>query len=1125
MNSNRKKNPIAEIVKSMTVNDSDDSGQENKQYLEKELQKSTERFKTIFNRCNDAIFIIDPHNLKIIDANDRAAAMLGYEHATLSTMRASDIYPRQGRKLKKFAKTIFEYGRGWTDSFSCRHRNGEAFPTEISAWPIEIGGQMCMLAFIQDINKKIRAEKALVESERRFSALIRNMQEGVMIVDNDDSIQFVNSRMCEMLGYDKKDLLGQVGYKILFRESEQEVIREKNQLRRRKVADKYEIEMQRKDGQYIWVQISGVPITDANGAVSGSFGIITDINERRLAVDALKEARDDLEKRVEERTRELVQSNKSLRREVYERVQLEEERQKFISLIENSKDVIMMASPEGNLLYINEFGKKTLGIEHQENPDAEAGNGQQSYSKHLIDCLPSEHQAFLTEELLPVLISEGAWQGELPLQNFESGRIIPTLYHGFTVHHPITNEVSAIAIICRDITDRKRQEEALSLAKDELESRVQERTAELSEANQVLMQQILERQRAEEQLQQSEEKYRLLFNSGNDSVFVYHPSEEGQTSNYFEVNDVACQKLGYTRDELLKISARTILLEFDEEKNAEKMRRLADNKHIIYEEIFLTKTGDAIPVEISAHLFEFNEKPAVMSIARDITSRKRAEEQIREQAALLDKAQDAILVCDLNDYIIYWNKSAERLYGWKTEESIGNNAFELLFKKDSTQYIASRRAVLENEEWQGELQQVTKEGKDIIVESRWTLVHDKGGEAKSILVVNTDVTEKKKIEAQFLRAQRMESIGALAGGIAHDLNNVLAPILTAIQILQVRFDDDKSQKILGTVESNVKRGADMVKQILTFARGVEGERVPLQLQHLIFELDKITLDTFPKSISTHLDIATDLWAVSGDATQLHQVLLNLCVNARDAMSEGGKLEIYAKNVTLDEAFVRTHLEARLGEYVLVKVSDTGVGIPANVINKIFEPFFTTKEPGKGTGLGLSTVIAIVNSHGGFLNVVSEPQKGTLFEVYLPAVVEPGDEINFNDEPPLPAGNGEVVLLVDDETSILEITKETLETYGYSVFTAHDGAEAVGQYAQNKDVIDVVITDMMMPVMDGAATIRALKKINPDIKIVASSGFVEDAKVAEIVGNGVKAFLHKPYTADKILFTLHRILKQ
>ncbi len=1113
--SKKRKSTLVEMVKTITksTNRSKDN-QIDIRHLEKELQKSAEQFKALFNYSNDGIFMLNPRKRVFTDVNDRACSMLGYERKDLLELDPGDIFSGQGEKFDKFLSVVFDQGYGWTDELTCATRYGAALPTEITAWPIERDNSKQLLMFVHDITKRMRTEEALRESEQKFRMLIENMQEGVMIVDNDDRIQFVNSRICKLLGFSEEELVGQIGYKKLFNEKNRKIIRKKNRLRTKKIADQYEIEMCKKNGEPNWVQISGVPISDQNGTVSGSFGIIADISTRKQAEADLKSAHEELEKRVEERTAELLKSNETLQKEINERRVIEEERQKFVSLVEKSNDVITMASPDGKLIYVNEYGMSILGLKNQD----------EVRSKMLKECHPESVHGFLQKELLPQVLKKGLWEGELPLQNFRTREHTPTLLNAMAIRHTNTGEIIALATIARDIKERKRAEEDLQRAKGDLETRVEERTAELSQANQVLMEQIIERQWAEEQLQESENKFRLLFNSGNDAVFVYHPQNDGEPTQFIEVNDILCNKLGYAREELLRLSLRSISLGYDETENRTRLEKLMLDRHILYEDMFLTKTGGIIPVEISAHLFEFNEKPTVMAIARDITARKRAEEQIREQAALLDKAQDAILVCDLNDYVIYWNKSAERLYGWKTEEAIGNNAFELLFNRNSTQFIASRRSVLENKEWQGELHQVTKEGREIMVESRWTLVHDKHGEAKSILVVNTDITEKKKIEAQFLRAQRMESIGALAGGIAHDLNNVLAPILTAVQILQVRLEDeDKSQRILNTIESNVKRGADMVKQILTFARGVEGERIPLQIQHLVHELEKIIQETFPKSIKIDMNVQQDLWPVSGDATQLHQVMLNLCVNARDAMVHGGQLNISVQNVLIDEDYARLYLEANLGHYVLIKVTDTGVGIPSSIINKIFEPFFTTKEPGKGTGLGLSTVIAIVKSHGGFVNVTSDKQEGTVFEVYLPALGEAEKTTEAAPEGGLLYGKGELILVVDDETSILEITRETLETYGYSVIVANNGAEAMEIYEEHQDAIEVVITDMMMPVMDGAATVKAMRELDPEAKIIASSGYMEDTKIAELVGNSVNAFLHKPYTAEKILDVLHQIL--
>jgi PAS domain S-box-containing protein len=511
-----------------------------------------------------------------------------------------------------------------------------------------------------------------------------------------------------------------------------------------------------------------------------------------------------------------------------------------------------------------------------------------------------------------------------------------------------------------------------------------------------------------------------------------------------------------------------------------------------------------------------------VAIRNDITERKRAEEQLLEQATLLDNAQDAILVRDLDDKFLFWNKSAERIYGWRAAEVIGRDLKGTIYKNSLAQFDDAKRATVGNGEWRGELRQVTRDGKDIVVESRWTLVRDDRGEPKSVLVINTDVTDKKKIEAQFLRAQRMESIGTLASGIAHDFNNLLSPILMSIQLLKAKFPDEDGQRLLAMLQVSAERGASLVKQVLSFARGVEGERITLQPGHLIKEIFKILKDTLPKSIEVEFEGGEDLSVVAGDATQLHQVVMNFCVNARDAMPDGGKLIIKADNIEIDDNYARMNLEAKAGRFVVVTVADNGVGIPAANIHKIFEPFFTTKDQGKGTGLGLSTALGIVKGHGGFINVYSEAGRGTQFKIYLPAADTPFSVLPESSRS-LPVGHGELILVVDDEIAIREITKVTLETYGYRALTAADGTEAVALYAQHKDEIRVVLTDLMMPYMDGPATIRALRKMNPQIKIIASSGLAENVRAVEAGHIGVETFLPKPYTAEKLLSALAEII--
>ncbi|HTX21578.1 MAG TPA: PAS domain S-box protein [Candidatus Aquilonibacter sp.] len=515
----------------------------------------------------------------------------------------------------------------------------------------------------------------------------------------------------------------------------------------------------------------------------------------------------------------------------------------------------------------------------------------------------------------------------------------------------------------------------------------------------------------------------------------------------------------------------------------------------------------------------------LVGVGRDITEHKRAEEKIYEQAALLDYAPDAIWVLDLNRRISYWNKGAERIYGWTAAEAIGKNPIDLLFRGTVTpQLQACIQAVSERGEWTGELEAITKNGKTVVIQERNTSIRDEQGRRKSQLIINTDITEKKKLEAQFLRSQRMESLGALAGGIAHDLNNVLTPILGSVQILKERIADPDEHKLLDSLEANILRGAKLVKQVLTFGRGVRGERIPIQPAHVIREIGQIIHETFPKSVEFEFQPGANPWAIIGDPTQLHQVLLNLCVNARDAMPNGGKLSIRLQNVRLDEIYSRMNLEAKPGPFVVIEVTDTGIGIPKEIQDRIFEPFFTTKEHGHGTGLGLSTTLGIVKSHGGFINCYSEPGKGSIFKVYLPANTAPATAENAPaGQIQLRRGRGELVLVVDDEEHIRNIAKKILERFGYRVLLAANGAEAVPLYTARQNEIAAVITDMAMPVMDGPATIAALKSINPRVTIIGTSGLDPNNNMMTAIGAGNEHFIPKPYTAEAMLRTLDTIL--
>lgn len=453
--------------------------------------------------------------------------------------------------------------------------------------------------------------------------------------------------------------------------------------------------------------------------------------------------------------------------------------------------------------------------------------------------------------------------------------------------------------------------------------------------------------------------------------------------------------------------------------------------------------------------------------------------------------------------------------GKKTTELFNNESnFEEAFDKVKT-----------DGEWKGELKQTTKDNEEIIVSSRWTLVRDNSGNPESVFVVNTDVTDSKQIQRQLLQAQKLESVGTLAGGIAHDLNNVLQPIMMSLGLLKEHINDEKAENWIHILEESANRGASLVSQVLSFARGSEGEYKYLNINNLVKEIKKVLDETLPKSIEIHSDLDEEPWGISGDLTQLHQVIMNLCVNARDAMPDGGTLTISTENLDIDINYAQINVDAETGPYVVVTVSDTGEGIAKGHIDKIFDPFFTTKEPGEGTGLGLSTSYSIIKNHGGFIHVYSEPRVVTDFKIYLPAirqneVVEPEQETVKD----IQQGNGELILVVDDEAAVREITKLTLESNGYKVLTASDGADGVAVYTDNKDEVELVIMDMMMPVMNGSASITAIKKISPEVRIIECSGNVSEVG-SDIQNHKIYAKLKKPYTTDRLLKTVNQALKK
>lgn len=512
----------------------------------------------------------------------------------------------------------------------------------------------------------------------------------------------------------------------------------------------------------------------------------------------------------------------------------------------------------------------------------------------------------------------------------------------------------------------------------------------------------------------------------------------------------------------------------------------------------------------------------VACVLEDITERKLSEENNARLATAVEQAAEVVIITDLSGTILYVNPAFEKTTGYTRQEAIGQNPRLLKSgKHDAEFYRQMWSSLARGEVWHGHFINQRKDGTLCEEEATISPIRNLEGKTTSYVAVKRDVTEQLQHERLARRSQRLESLGTLAGGIAHDLNNALAPIMMGVELIKMQYPEES--EIIEMFQTSAKRGADMVRQLLTFAKGAEGERVAIQPNHLVKELHNMMKGSFPKNIQLVVKGDPKLPLVLGDATQLHQILLNLCVNARDAMPHGGTLTLEAESQQVDAVYASTIPDAKPGHFVVLRVRDTGTGIPPEIMDRIFDPFFTTKGPDQGTGLGLSTTLGIVKGHGGFLQVYSRPDQGTTFTVYLPAV-RPGSDTELVAKAAVEfRGQGETILFVDDEPSIRDVARAVLRRLNFTPLTAPDGTEGLIQVAEHRTELRAVITDLHMPHMDGLEFVRTLRRMLPTIPVLVASGRMEDTVVREFEALGVTSRLDKPFTEIQLAEALENLL--
>ncbi|HME53154.1 MAG TPA: PAS domain S-box protein [Candidatus Lokiarchaeia archaeon] len=981
---------------------------------------------------------------------------------------------------------------------------GELRYREVNAAPVKDveGNIIGSVSIVRDITDRIQATETLQHSEELFSTIFQAAPIAMSLASiSDGKIQNVNQAWLNLNGFSQiEEVIGKTSVELGLIQDEETRERMLDEFRRSGSVQNAEIVAYTKTGESrnFLVNLHMVEISGRKMILSSN----QDITKNKLLEENLLKSNEELESRVKLRTEELQAASAYARK-----------------LLDVNLDPLVTITLEGIINDVNDAAMKVTGCTRDELIGSDFSLYFTEPEKAREGYLRAFNEGFVKD--YPLAIRD------------KSGNITDVLYNATTFTNE-SGEIQGVFADARDITQQKRDEQEFRqiYARNEILADISQKLAEEGFDYQAVLETIVHK--TAEKIGDSC-AVQLLSDDGYQLKVVafHHPNPDAKALLRELFKSVTTIEDGLPGD---IIKSRTPIL-IPIVPDDESVRITPAYK--AYQEQFGVHSILGVPliahgktiglISLSRNELgnpytdaDLSAMQSIADLAALAIDNARSIEKIREQAILLDNAHEAISLRDLDNRFIYCNKGFELLYGWNCEEVTGKIAHEVLFKELSPQPLEALKIVKEGGEWSGEMHHVDRDGNEIIVDTRWTLMRDTEGNPESILAINSDITDKKKIEAQYLRAQRMESIGTLAGGIAHDMNNILTPIMLSVDLFKSKFDDEESQRLLEMLETNIKRGSDLTRQILSFARGVEGEHQPVQITRLITEIAKTMKETFPRSIEISTSIPEEPWNIVGDMTQLHQVLMNLCLNARDAMPYGGSLEIDVENMLIDDNYARMNIEAKAGPYVVISICDTGTGMIPAVMERIFEPFFTTKKQGEGTGLGLPTALGIVKSHGGFIHVYSEVGKGSTFKVYLPSgsMVEESAENQIRLEEL--RGQGELILIIDDEEMIRTITTATLEEHGYDAITASDGAEGIALYAQQKDKIAAVLLDMMMPIMDGYACTRALQKLNPTVKIIGISGLGQNGKHPEIV-NKTTGFLVKPFTTEKLLSMVHDIL--
>ena len=914
----------------------------------------------------------------------------------------------------------------------------------------------------------IERSAELFESEQRHRSLLQASSDPLVVYDMEGKVSYVNPAFSQTFGWSFDELKGK---RIDFvpEENWKETKESIDRMLRGENVQLFETRRLTKGGRLLDIQLSTSLFLDRDGHPAGNIVILRDVTESKQAEESLRKTHCELERSVADRTSELVRANEQLKLEIEERKRAEGElslqKTYFQHLFENSPEASVILDKEDRIVDVNTEFEKLFDYSIEE-----------IKGKYINDLLVGED---LRDEARA--LTQRTLECQVVTRDTVRRRKDGTLVDVSILGYPITfnGEQVGVYAIYKDITERRRREEAL---------------------------------------RESEKQYRNLVD--NALVGIYKTDLEG---NVLYANEALIKMMGFESYEDMKsvgVLARYSNLD-ERDIFIKTLKRTGKINH--FEVDLLTKSGAVKNVILTGVL----EGDVISGMILDITEGKQAVEERIRLATAVEQAAESVIISDRRGTIHYVNPAFERLSGYSSEDIVGKN-FRILKsdRHDEVFYREMWKTIKSGTAWAGRISNRMKDGSLRQFETTISPIRDKSGVIANFVSVNRDVTQEVALEAQLFQAQKMEAVGTLAGGIAHDFNNLLQVIQGYTEVLQNEVGRNKSSfEALQKIHRSSKRGAELTRQLLTFSRKVQSERRPLDLNREVEQVKKLLERTIPKMIEIELYLSECPAVVSADPIQVEQAIMNLAVNAKDAMPEGGKIVIETERVRLDEQFCKTHLGARPGEYVLLSISDTGHGMDREILDHVFEPFYTTKDVGKGTGLGLAMVYGIIKNHEGYILCYSELSTGTTFKIYLPAMEQSGQRQKLDEFEDLFKGGDETILLVDDEEYIRELGVELLTDAGYKVLTATDGEGGLELYREEQENIDLVILDLVIPGMGGKKCYEEILKINPKAKVLIVSGYSANGPGKEAIEAGAKGFVGKPFDVSHLLETIREILDE